>query len=257
MKPYHPLWIASLAAALCASAGCRFMAQNQNMDGVRLATGGQPGVAYNRFQTAAQRDPGNADAFYNLAAVTHQAARQNNDPNLYAQAEQLYNQALDKNPNHVECYRGLAVLLTQTNRPDRATALLQGWAMRAPQLADPRIELARLSIERGDRVSAEQQLTVALRQEPRNPRALAAYGVVREQQGDLRTALASYERAYQADRGFPKLAGHIQTLKNQVGPNPAVAAPGFNPFPVAPGVGVPTTQIATQPQVQPQATPRY
>src|SRR5262249_14187535 len=157
-----------------------------------------------------QRDPNNADGFYNLAAVTHQAARQNNDANLFGQAENLYNQCLDRNPNHVECYRGLAVLLTQTNRADPAGALLQGWAARSPQIPDPKIEIARLAIERGDRVTAEQQLQLALQQDVNNTRALAALGVIKEQSGDLRTALASYERAYAIDRNFPKLAGHIQ-----------------------------------------------
>ena len=46
------------------------------------------------------------------------------------QAEALYNQCLDHSPNHVECHRGLAVLLIDTGRPDRAFALMKNWRIR-------------------------------------------------------------------------------------------------------------------------------
>ena len=98
-------------------------------------------------------DPANADSYYNLGATHHQLAKLHNRDADYTQAESYYNQCIDKSPNHEECYRGLAVLLVDRGHPDQATQLLTLWSQRSPQLPGPRIELARLDEELGDKTA--------------------------------------------------------------------------------------------------------
>ncbi len=127
---------------------------------------------------------------------------------MLQQAETLYNQCLDRNPNHADCHRALAVLLVQTDRSDRAFALLKNWAIRSPQNADARVELARLYEEFGDTKTAELQLQQALQLDQTNKRAWTAMAYLRESNGDMPQALANYQRAYalgrlQPDHGQP------------------------------------------------------
>ena len=86
-------------------------------------------------------------------------------------------------PDHTECYRGLAVLLSETGRQDAAFRLLEGWASRSPHLAEPRIELARLLEETNHLPQATGRLVEALTIDPHNSRALTALGRLRELSG--------------------------------------------------------------------------
>ena len=97
-----------------------------------------------RFDSALTIDPQNPDTYYNKAAVYHRMGLANRDQNLLTQAESLYNQCLDLNPNHVDCHRGLAVLLCETGRSDKAFTLMTNWVEQSPQNAEARVELARL-----------------------------------------------------------------------------------------------------------------
>lgn len=160
-------------------------------------------------------DRTNADAYYNLAATYHKVGVQNKDTTSLASAESLYRQCLDINPNHVDCRRGLAVLMTETNRTDEAFAMLRQWVATNPTLADARVELARLHEEYGDLRTAETQLAESLQINPSNWRAHAALGRLREQSGDYAQALANYQRAYQLNQFQPQLAERIASLQRQ------------------------------------------
>jgi tetratricopeptide (TPR) repeat protein len=93
------------------------------VDGVRYFQQGQYPVALQRFDAALTIDPQNADTYYNKAAVYHRMGLATRDQNTLNQAESLYNQCLNLNPNHVDCHRGLAVLLAETGRTDKSVAL--------------------------------------------------------------------------------------------------------------------------------------
>ena len=95
-------------------------ADGQNQQGVRLFQQGQFQPAMQKFQQALATDPMNADAYYNLAASMHNIGSAKKDQTMLVEAEKLYNQCLDLNENHVDSHRGLAVLLKETDRPDRA-----------------------------------------------------------------------------------------------------------------------------------------
>src|SRR4051812_3680902 len=165
---------AGLLALLLSAAGCRMVAQGRNVDGVRYFQQGQYPTALARFDSALTIDPQNADTFYNKTAVYHRMGLATRDTNTLTQAESLYNQCLNVNPNHVDCHRGLAVLLAETGRTDKAFALMRNWTGQSPQNADARVELARLYEESGDAGSATTALNEALALDMRNWRAHAA-----------------------------------------------------------------------------------
>ena len=86
------------------------------------------------FQEATYDDPEDADGYYNIAATYHRLGRQGHCQADLSQAEKYYNHCLDRNPNHAECYRGLAVLLAEQGRKDEAFRLIEGWVQREPGL---------------------------------------------------------------------------------------------------------------------------
>ena len=216
----------ALALLACLLGGCGLAARQQNVSGVRYFQQGEYPVALRQFQQAAQIDPNSADAKYNLAATTHRLALQNRDMNLMVQAEGLYNECLDRNPNHVACHRGLAVLLTETGRVPQAFTLLRNWTVQSPTLADARIELGRLYEEYGDVTTAEAQLQQALQLDVNSARANAALGELRVKKGDYQQALINYQRAYALNKSQPGIAERIATLQRQSG---AAGAPATMP----------------------------
>jgi tetratricopeptide (TPR) repeat protein len=239
----------ALTATLC---GCRMWSQNQNCSGVALYQQGQYQQAFANFQQAVQSDPTNADAVYNLAAAWHVQAKQTNDQRAYVQAEQLYNRCLDLNKDHVDCHRGLAVLLVETNRQDKALNLMKNWSISSPNVAASRVELARLYEEIGDKQSAATWLNQALAVNPYDARALAAMGKMREEQGDVAQAIDNYRRAYAANPAAATAAGvteRLAVLTRSTTPTPVAAPPATAPTFTAPAG---TRLVTPQP-----AIPRY
>ena len=192
-----PTMLRRLAGALvlfAASTGCQMMSHTQNSDGVRMFQQAYYQGALQSFQQAVQSDPKNPDGYYNLARTYHQLGKLHNQPADLQQAESYYHQCLDRDPNKQDCYRGLAVLLMEQNRSGDAFKLMEGWATRNPSLAAPKIELARLFEETGNREAAKSQLIEAVGVDPANSRALAALGKLREDAGETMQALANYQR---------------------------------------------------------------
>jgi tetratricopeptide (TPR) repeat protein len=107
-------------------------------------------------------------------------------------------------------------LLAQQSRSDEAFRLLEDWVARAPRSSDPKIELARLTEEFGDGEAAKHYLFDALQIEPRNARALAALGRLREDEGDMAQALANYQRSLESNPHQPELARRMTNLNQQV-----------------------------------------
>jgi tetratricopeptide (TPR) repeat protein len=198
-----PLWV-----------GCgSFAAQGLNADGVRLYDQARYQEAVDRFEAARNNDPLSADAYYNLAAVYHRLGKVNHCPSDLAQAERNYFLCLDHDPNHVECYRGLAVLLAEEGQQEEAFRLIQSWAARNPRSPLPKIELARLSEELGDRQAAKQHLADALTMDATNARAWAAMGHLHEQEGNPAAALTNYQQSLAADRFQQDVAARVASLQ--------------------------------------------
>jgi tetratricopeptide (TPR) repeat protein len=197
-----------------AAAGCnQINSQALNAEGARLYQMGNYQQAADQFQRAIASDPRSATGYYNLAAALHKSGKLAGKQDDLAQAERLYNQCLEYDPNHAECYRGLAVLLSETGRQDAAFRLLEGWAGRSPQLADPRIELARLLEESNNVEQASARLVEAISIDPHNSRALTALGRLRELSGDRAQALANYQRSLSINRFQPEIATRVAALQ--------------------------------------------
>ncbi len=202
----------SLLALLIPLAGCGMSAHGLNTQGVKFYQRGQYQAALGQFQRAMSADPYNADGYYNAAATYHRIGIARTNRQLLEQSEALYNQCLDFDADHVECHRGLAVLLIQTDRKQEAYDFIEKWAIQDPQNAEARIELARLHHEAGDLETASLQLQQALALDSRNPRAWTAMGHLRDQSGDTAQALENYQRSYALNRSQPDVAHRIATI---------------------------------------------
>jgi tetratricopeptide (TPR) repeat protein len=144
--------------------------------------------------------------------------------------------------------RVLAVLLIEENRPKDAFALVQNWAAQAPSLAEPRVELARLYEEFGNKEAAANMLAEAVQLNPRDARHWAAMGKVREEMGDNTQALTDYQQSLAINPNQPDVAARATTLQNALAHQPLVlpAPPGTAPPAVAPGGAAPSI-VAGQP----------
>jgi tetratricopeptide (TPR) repeat protein len=212
---------ATSALLLCCS-GCAMLSDSQNQQGVRMFEQAYYQGALERFQQAIQTDPANPDAYYNLARTHHQLGKLHSQQSDLQQAESYYHQCLDHNPNHQDCYRGLAVLLVEEGRSADAFKLIENWVARDPSSAAPKLELARLYQESGNLELAKQQLVDAVAVEPINARALAALGKLREDVGETAQAVANYQRSLSINPNQPQLAARVAALTTP-------AAPVFTP----------------------------
>ena len=216
-----------LVGILLGLTGCGgFNAQGRNAEGVRLFQQARYQEAAKQFQEATYADPNNADGYYNLAATYHRIGKLEHRQADLDQAETYYNLCLDRNGNHTDCYRGLAVLLAEQGRNEEAFRLMDGWVQRQPGSADAKIELARLNDEFGNRQAAKEHLIEALAAEPDNPRALTALGKIREDAGDTTQALADYQRSLGHDNRQPQVASRLTAL--QTGSTAAPSAPSVD-----------------------------
>ena len=215
-----------LASLVGACAGCTIVANGKNAEGVSALESGNTQLALQRFQEALDNDPKNADAAYNLARVYHQQGLAQNNQQMLRQAEDLYNRCLNFAPDHVECHRGLAVLLAKTGRPESAFTLLQRWALRRPDLAAPQVEQARLYEEYGDKESARQHLYEAVQIDVNDKRAWNALAALQEQSGELQQAMTNYQRSLTIDPWQGAVTTRVAALQSKLGGGLPVSAPG-------------------------------
>lgn len=194
--------------------GCtNFAANNRNAEGVTLFQRGQFQEALQHFQEATYADPANADGYYNLGATYHRLGRLRNQNDCLAQAESNYRQCLQRDPNHRDCHRGLAVLLIEENRTNEAFASIQNWAAQQPTLAEPRMELARLYSEFGNREASKNTLVDAVRLDPNDARQWAALGKVREDTGEYTQAMANYQHSLELNPAQTDVTARVAALQ--------------------------------------------
>jgi tetratricopeptide (TPR) repeat protein len=229
------VWRLAAFASLSLS-GCSVAAHGQNAQGVSLYQQGHYQEAVQSFERAIANDPQNADGYYNLAATYHKMGLASHNEHELKQAEDLYNQALDKDDNHRDSFRGLAVLLAGEGRSDEAFRLLEGWSRNYSSQATPKVELARLSEEFGRYDVAKEHLIDALQSDPHDARALAALARLRERSGNPGQALAVYQRSLWNNPHQPDVAARISSLQTALNPpsftsSPATRMVNTNPAP--------------------------
>ena len=140
---------------------------------------------WRQFQAATYADPGNADGYYNLGIPTigwgprrlpyREKRLSGPKPRKTIVSVSI------RTPTTATAIAVLAVLLIEENRANEAFASIQTWAAQSPSLADPRMELARLYEEFGNKEAAANTLAEAVRL---NPGRSAAVG--RDGQGPRR-----------------------------------------------------------------------
>lgn len=228
---------------LATSTGCGLVARGRNVEGVNYFQQGNFDAARKQFESALAADRTSPDAYYNLAATYHKKGLVTRNSADLVQAENLYRQALDLNPNHVDGHRGLAVLLTETGRAEQAFTDLKNWSIANPGVSDAKVELARLYEEYGDPRSAEQILVETLSMDLNNWRAHAALGRLKEQSGDVQQAIWNYQRALALRSDQTQFVDRIAMLQRQV---PAGSAVPYNGQPAS----VPGIRSANTPRPQ-------
>jgi tetratricopeptide (TPR) repeat protein len=192
--------------------GCQ-SPMGQNGMGVALFQQGRYPEALQQFELARQSEPSNPDVYYNLASTYHRLGSNAKDSKMLEAAESLYNQALDLSPDHVDAHRGLAVLLVETQRADKAFTLLRNWNKCNPMHSDARVELARLHQEFNQLKIAEQYLDEALAIDSNNAKAWAAKGRLRETNGELMQAMQNYQQSLAIHTNQPDLYQRISALQ--------------------------------------------
>jgi tetratricopeptide (TPR) repeat protein len=211
----------------------------QNGMGVALFQQGRLPEAMQQFELARQSDPSNPDVYYNLASTYHRLGNNAKDAKMLETAESLYNQCLDLSPDHVDSHRGLAVLLVDTKRSDKAFTLLKNWSKRSPMLADARVELARLHQEFNQQKIAEQYLDEALAIDSNSAKAWAAKGRLRESNGELMQAVQNYQQSLAINSNQPELFQRVSSLQVRMAQGGAAAgsnlANNVNGQPGSPG----------------------
>ena len=188
----------------------------KNVEGRRAFESGLVNESIAKFQTALQRNPNSADAYYNLGAVYHHLGKANRNAQWTGYAEQMYRKSIELDPQLADPHRALAVLLIETGRRDYAFDLMRTWQARNPYSAEPLVELSRLFQEYGDRQQASKYLADALAIDGQNYRALKAMGHIRELEGQYQLALNNYMRAYQANNMQPDVAAKIAQLQGRI-----------------------------------------
>ncbi|MCH2360591.1 MAG: tetratricopeptide repeat protein [Pirellulales bacterium] len=199
------------------STGCSITSDGWNAQGVQAFQNGDHRGAVQKFQYALNADSTNSDSFYNLGRVYHEIGKKNGDDAFLLEAETLYNRCLDLSADHVDCHRGLAVLLVDTGRKQEAFALLNNWAKDRPSMSQPRVELARLYEEQGDLQTARLHLESAVKLNANNARAHTALAALSERQGDVRTAYAAYQKSLMVNPNQPNVGKRLALVRQSLG----------------------------------------
>jgi tetratricopeptide (TPR) repeat protein len=203
----RPVW--AIAGMVLGLAGCstaleeRFL--DYNADGVQLFQQGNFGDARESFQAALALKPEDPAVLYNLGECY---ARLGDGP----KAERLYQDCLQRAPNHVPCRHALAVLLVQQKRTAEAGKMIDDWLAHEPKLAAAYAEDGWFWRQAGDLPRAQARLQQALEFNPHDNRALTELAQIYETMQRPERALALYERALEQTPNQPDLINRINVL---------------------------------------------
>jgi Tfp pilus assembly protein PilF len=201
-------WVAVLTGAM---SGCAETIQDRvrdyNEDGVFLFRQGRYDYARETFQAALALQPENADLLYNLGQCCDRLGQA-------PRAEQLYNECLQRNPNHPECRHALALLLVHQDRRDDAVRMVEDWLKRSPGLADAYAEHGWLYAQAGDPISALKRYQEALAKDSHDNRALIEMGRLYEELHYPDRALVLYEHALQVNPRQADVAQRVAALRS-------------------------------------------
>ncbi len=177
-----------------------------NEDGVYLFQKGDYVRARENFEFALTKfKPNDPTLLYNIGQCHDRMGQRK-------EAEKLYRECLEKDPNHAACRQAFARLLVLEGRPTEARNMIQGWLTSQPKRADAYVEDARYYQQHGDYQKAQTRLQQALQLEPQNARALVQMGILYEAKDMPARAREMYERALRVDPRRDYLRTRINSL---------------------------------------------
>lgn len=182
--------------------------RDYNEIGVEAFNRGEYRPARDCFQAALNLQPGDPNLVYNVAQCNERIGQ-------VAKAEQLYNECLQRRPNHVECRYALAGLLVRQNRRDDAVRLTENWLAREPRLAGPYAVDGWLWRQYGDLPRAQARLQQALAINPADNFALTELAHVYEEMSRPERAVALYEKALDVKSDQPEVRMRLTALQKQ------------------------------------------
>lgn len=132
-----------------------------------------------------------------IAIEHHQAGR-------LAQAEQLYRQILQQQPNSIQALHRLGILASQVGKHEQAIPFFQKVLALAPNFPEAHFNLAS-ALQKQDKIEdaiAHYQRGLALN--PSYPEVYLNFGAALKAQGRLENAIASYQQALILKPNYPK-----------------------------------------------------
>jgi Flp pilus assembly protein TadD len=189
-------WAAWLLTLLLSVAGCVTTdderVRDYSADGLHLFRCGNYLAARESYQAALVLRPEDVGLMYNVAQCYDRQGAS-------AQAEKLYNDCLQRDPNHAACRHALAELLVHEGRQNDAARMAQEWLVREPKRSEPYALDGWLWHQKGDLPMAQARLQQALEIEPHNVHALTELALIYEAMQRQDRAEVIYERVLQLE----------------------------------------------------------
>jgi tetratricopeptide (TPR) repeat protein/mono/diheme cytochrome c family protein len=156
-----------------------------------------------------QKNPGDFEAHYNLAAIL--AARNNLEA-----AISEYQAALRLRPDDAVASNGLGAALVADGQPQAATPLLAAAIDRRPDYVEAHYNLGIALAQTGEMEGAARQFRIVLELEPKDANAEANLGAALGELGKLGEARMHFERALALDPEQPIAKQNLEALEKEV-----------------------------------------
>ncbi|WP_421654771.1 tetratricopeptide repeat protein [Leptothermofonsia sp. ETS-13] len=136
-------------------------------------------------------------------------AMQHHQAGQLQEAEHLYRQVLQQQPNHPNALYLLGLIAHQMGNLDGAIALYQQAIASQPNFAEAHNNLGAAFQQQGNLAAAIAHYQATLRIKPDNPNANINLGVTLQQQGKLEAAIARYQKAIRLNPNLPEAYSNL------------------------------------------------
>jgi tetratricopeptide (TPR) repeat protein len=153
-----------------------------------LSATGRSGEAHNKLNVLIKDQPNYADAQLELGVMNLQEKK-------LSEAEAIFRKLYDARQALPRSLEGLVQVLVARDRANQALPLLEEEVKRSPQPGNLRLVLARTAAGVGRDAVVEEQLRLAVKEDPKSYDAHAMLGDYYRQKGDLNQAVAIYQKA--------------------------------------------------------------